>query len=162
AGEDLGAAVPEPPPPAAAPAPLPDTGAPVVWEHFITSPLPERIAHADDSVDEVRLTGTFNANLQQSRRTALLAAVGRGPRPGGKLLVHGLVGDRAFGQQPQLPGLAAMVQRVPVQTEPVEALRAAGFVAIQFVKFSEKPWFQIEGVELREVKLTAHKSPATA
>jgi catechol 2,3-dioxygenase-like lactoylglutathione lyase family enzyme len=162
AGEDLGSPAPEPPRPAVAPVTKQEPTGPVVWEHFITSPLPDRIPHADDSVDEVRLTGTFNANVEEGRRAGLLDDVRRVLRPGGKLLVHGLVGDRAFQQQPQLPGLAAMVQRVPVQTEPVEALKATGFVAIQFVKFSEKAWFRIDGVELREVKLIAFKPVTTA
>jgi len=135
-------------------APLPP--GPVVWEHFVSQPLPERIPHEDLTVDEVRLTGTFNAALDEGQRMFLLREARRVLRANGKLLVHGLVGDRPFpGSQPKLPGLAALVSRVPVQTEPLEALKTAGFVGTQFVKFSEKPWFTIDGVELREVKLTA-------
>jgi catechol 2,3-dioxygenase-like lactoylglutathione lyase family enzyme len=151
----------EPPPPPSPTVSLEMATGPVVWEHFITAPLPGRIPQDDSSVDEARLTGTFNAALQPEQRATLLREVMRVLRPGGKLVVHGLVGDRPFGQQPQLPGLAALVQRVPVQTEPLQELQAAGFVAVQFVKFSERAWFQIDGVELREVKLIALK-PARA
>jgi catechol 2,3-dioxygenase-like lactoylglutathione lyase family enzyme len=157
-GEDASSA---PPPPVAVPLSLQMVSGPVVWEHFISAPTPERIPHEDGSVDEARLTGTFNAALEDGKRAALLREVGRILRPGGKVIAHGLVGDRPFAQQPQLPGLAALVQRVPVQTEPLEALKGAGFVGLQFVKFSEKPWFQIDGVELREVKLIAFR-PASA
>lgn len=148
------------PPESAAPAPPvaapPPTTEPVVWEHFVTQPLPERVPHADGSVDEVRLTGTFNSSLDAKQRQALLGEARRVLRPGGKVVVHGLVGDRPFpGAQPKLPGLAAMVARVPVQTEPVAEISAAGFIGAQFVKFTEKAWFDIDGVELREVKLTA-------
>jgi len=137
-------------------APAPATG-PVVWEHYVTQPMPERIPHDDASVDEARLTGTFNASLDDGQRAGLLREVSRVlRRPGGRVVVHGLAGDRAFrGEQPKLPGLAAMVSRVPVQTEPIDALRAAGFVGIQFVKLTEQPWFEIDGVEMREFKLTA-------
>jgi catechol 2,3-dioxygenase-like lactoylglutathione lyase family enzyme len=147
----------EPPPPPSPTVSLEMATGPVVWEHFITAPLPARIPHDDNAVDEARLTGTFNAALQPEQRAALLREVVRVLRPGGKLVVHGLVGDRPFGQQPQLPGLAALVQRVPVQTEPLDELAAVGLVGIQFTKFSEKAWFQIDGVELREVKLVALK-----
>src|SRR5262245_36414231 len=34
-----------------------------IWEHYVTHPLPDRLAHADASVDEVRLTGSFNADF---------------------------------------------------------------------------------------------------
>ena len=128
------------------------------WEHFVTNPMPKRIPHGDGTLDEVRLVGTFNAELTESQRTFLLKEALRVLKPGGKILTHGLMGDKPFpGTQPKLPGLAAMVQRVPVQTEPMEALRRAGFVGVQVVKFTEKAWFTIDGVELREVKFVAWK-----
>ena len=50
---------------------------------------------------------------------------------------------------------------MPVQTEPVEALRRTGFVGVQVVKYTEKAWFVLDGVELREVKLVAWKPGAS-
>ena len=43
-----------------------------VWEHFATRPLPERIPHADASLDEVRLLGSFNQIPGVSDREALV------------------------------------------------------------------------------------------
>jgi catechol 2,3-dioxygenase-like lactoylglutathione lyase family enzyme len=130
----------------------------VVWEHFVTNPMPERIPHDNSTVDEVRLVGTFNSDLSESQRTFLLTESARVLKPGGKLLTHGLMSDRPFpGAQPKLAGLAAMVSRVPTQSEPIVAFRQAGFVGIQVVKYTEKPWFTHDGVELREVKLLAWK-----
>ena len=57
----------------------------------------------------------------------------------------------------RLPGLAAMVGRVPVQTEPLDAFAGVGLVAAQVVKYTEKPWFVHAGAELREVKVVAWK-----
>jgi hypothetical protein len=133
-----------------------------VWEHWVVQPPSEHIPHADGSVDEVRLTGTFNAALEKSQRELVVRESFRVLAPGGKVLVHGLVADRPFpGSQPSLPGLAALVSRVPLETEPLEALRAAGFAGLQLVKLTEAPWFRHDGVEMREMKLIAWKPAAT-
>jgi len=134
---------------------------PVIWEHYVTHPYPERIPHDDATVDEVRLTGSFNASLTNDQLRHVLAEANRVLKPSGKVVTHGLMGDRPFpGAQPKLPGLAAMVSRVPVQTEPLEMFQQANFVGAQIVKYTEKPWFTHDGVELREVKVIAWK-PAT-
>jgi catechol 2,3-dioxygenase-like lactoylglutathione lyase family enzyme len=131
---------------------------PVVWEHFVTNPLHGPVPHADDSVDEVRLTGTFNAALDETARTFVVREAVRVLKPGGKVVAHGLMGDRPLpGTQPRLPGLAAMVSRVPARDEVVSSLLEAGFVQVQAVKLTEKPWFVHDGVGLREVKLVAWK-----
>jgi catechol 2,3-dioxygenase-like lactoylglutathione lyase family enzyme len=134
---------------------------PVVWEHYVTNPAPERVPHADGSVDEVRLVGTFNADLDGPTTRRLLGEAVRVLRPGGKLIAHGLMADRPFpGGQPKLPGLAALVSRVPAHAEVIEALREAGLVNVQAVKFPEAAWFRHGGAELREVKLLAWKPEA--
>jgi catechol 2,3-dioxygenase-like lactoylglutathione lyase family enzyme len=135
---------------------------PVLWEHYVTEGVPARIPHQDASVDEVKLTGTFNASLSAEQRAFLLGETFRVLKPGGQVTTHGLLGDQPFpGSSPRLPGLAAMVARVPVHTEVIEALTAAGFVAVQAVKFTEKAWFAHDGVDMREVKLVARKPIAT-
>jgi catechol 2,3-dioxygenase-like lactoylglutathione lyase family enzyme len=138
--------------------PVPSTNGPLVWEHYVPALPPERIPHKDASVDEVRLTGTFNGDFDEGRCLGLVGEAIRVLRPGGKVIVHGLMGDRPFpGARPSLPGLAAMVARVPVHTEPVRVLREAGFVGLHFVKFTEAPWFVQEGVQMREVKLAGYR-----
>jgi len=136
----------------------PEGGGPVVWEHYVTQPLGGPIGHADGSVDEVRLTGTFNSSLDEAVRAFVVREALRILKPGGKVVTHGLMADRPLpGDQPKLPGLAALVTRVPARGEFVAALRAAGFVQVQAVKLTEKPWFVHDGVGLREVKFVAHK-----
>lgn len=130
----------------------------VVWEHFVTAPPPDRVPHADSTVDEARLTGTFNAGLTDDQRQHVVAEAFRVLKPGGKVVTHRLMADRPFpGDQPKLPGLAAMVSRVPLQTEPTELLNSAGFVGVQLVKYTEKPWFEHAGSGFREVKWVAWK-----
>jgi catechol 2,3-dioxygenase-like lactoylglutathione lyase family enzyme len=136
---------------------------PVVWEHYVSQPLPARIPHKDASVDEVRLTGTFNADVKEEDRRRLVGEAVRVLKPGGKVVTHGLMADRPLpGPQPKLPGLAALVARVPAQTEPMAMLQEAGLTGLQAVKFTEQPWFVHEGVELREVKWIAWKPDAAS
>src|SRR5262245_60237369 len=88
-----------------------------VWFHRLTDPLPERIPVCDASLDEIRLEGTFNVPLSDVQRTALLAEAMRALRPGGRIFIHGLLGDRPFPGEPNLPGLASLVRHVPVEHE---------------------------------------------
>jgi catechol 2,3-dioxygenase-like lactoylglutathione lyase family enzyme len=141
----------EDPPVAAAPA------AQNVWEHRLTDPWPERLPHADGALDEIRLEGSVNVRLGPGKLDALLAEAARALRPGGRIVVHGLVGDRPFPGTPQLPGLASLVQQVPVETEPLEGLRRAGFGGLFFEKLGDIHCFSANGVELRELRLVGWK-----
>jgi catechol 2,3-dioxygenase-like lactoylglutathione lyase family enzyme len=131
---------------------------PVVWEHFVTQPINGAISHDNDSMDEVRLTGTFNAALDDLARMFVVREAFRILKPGAKVVTHGLMSDRALpGSQPKLPGLASLVSRVPCRDEAVTHLRTAGFVNVHAVKLTDRPWFVHEGVGLREVKFVAWK-----
>jgi hypothetical protein len=143
----------------------PVTAAPVpqhVWEHRLTDPFPDRIAQADGSLDEVRLEGSFNALVKPDQLDALVAEVFRVLRPGGRVSVHGLVGDRPFPGTPHLPGLASMVQHVPVETEPLESLRRVGFGGLFYEKLGDVHCFQVNGVELRELRVIGWKSAGSS
>lgn len=130
----------------------------VIWQHRLFDSFPARIPAEDESIDEVQLEGTFNANSDFAQRRNLLSEALRVLCPGGRVAVHGLVSDRPFPQEtPDLPGLAAMVQRVPVETECPDELRAVGFESVIFEKLNPIHCFQVPGVELRELRLLAFK-----
>jgi ectoine hydroxylase-related dioxygenase (phytanoyl-CoA dioxygenase family)/catechol 2,3-dioxygenase-like lactoylglutathione lyase family enzyme len=128
-----------------------------IWEHRITESWPERLPHEDESLDEVRLEGSFNSRLAPEQIGRLLGEARRVLRPGGRLSVHGLVGSRSLPDNPQLPGLASQVERVPVETEPLELVRRAGFVGAYFEKLGDIHCFRLDDVELRELRMVAWK-----
>lgn len=137
--------------------PLPKVEEPAekaVWMHRLTEPLPERLPHADASLDEVRLEGSFNVPMSPDRRAALLAEARRALRPGGKMVVNGLVSDRPFPGEPKLPGLASMVRHVPVESEIAEAVTAAGFDSVFYEKLGDVNCIGVPGIDLRHVLLT--------
>src|SRR5262249_43933194 len=128
-----------------------------VWEHRLTDRLPDRIPHEYGTLEEVRLEGSFNANAPSNQLAALLQDANRALKPGGRIAVHGLVSDKPFPGTPKLPGLASMVQRIPLETEALEMLRAAGFTGLFFEKLGDIHCFQVNGVELREMRLLGWK-----
>ncbi len=134
---------------------------PVVWEHRLGQPIPRPVPMADNSVDEVRLRGTFNVPLSAEEQQHILKESLRMLRPGGQVLLHQLVADRPLTDgPPRLPGPAAWVRHVPVETEPVRLLESAGFVQLQLIKLGSTSCFQQGGVEMRECQLLARKPEA--
>jgi len=130
----------------------------LVWEHRIGAPLPERIPHDDNTLQGVRLEGMLNLALPPGRQEQILADALRALRPGGEIHLRGLAGDREFlAALPPMPGPAAAVERVPSSREVAAAVVAAGFVEVRFERLSEKAYFTIAGVKMREFALTARK-----
>jgi catechol 2,3-dioxygenase-like lactoylglutathione lyase family enzyme len=129
----------------------------VSWEHRLSMPVPRAVPLADNTAAEVRLRGSFNAALSESEQQRLLAEARRVLRPGGKLLIHVLVADRPLEKLQTLPGLAALVQAVPVDGELLRAVAEAGFVGLSLQKFGSAPCFRQEAVEMRELLLAAYQ-----
>lgn len=127
----------------------PEPVAQAVWMHRLTEPLPARIPHDNSSLDEVRLEGTYNVPLSDATRASLLAEIQRVLRPGGRIILHGMVGDRPLDREPKLPGLASLVRHVPVEHELQAELAAAGFTGIFYETLSDVNCIGIPGMDLR-------------
>ncbi|MFO0864713.1 MAG: methyltransferase domain-containing protein [Gemmataceae bacterium] len=136
--------------------------APRIWEHSLVNADAIPAPYADASLDEVWLTGTFNAGSDAAHIDAVLAEAKRVLKPAGKVTVHGLISDAPLTTQPKLPGLASMVSFVPARIVVYEQLAKAGFVNLHATKLTEKPWFTHETIGLREMKFAAWKQPDAA
>jgi catechol 2,3-dioxygenase-like lactoylglutathione lyase family enzyme len=139
-----------------------DAEAKSIWLHRLTDPLPSRIFCLDASVDEVRLEGTFNIPLDKQRQTKLLADVKRILRPGGKLVVHGLVGDKPYPGEPKLPGLASLVRHVPVEGELQTVLQRAGFENLFYETLSDVNCISQDDIDLRQCLLVGYRPSDSA
>ena len=132
----------------------------LTWGHRLGEAVPARIPHDDNSVQAIELEGTINGDPSALHRASLLADAYRVLKPGAEVHVHGLAGDascpRATGEL-ALPGPAAAVQHVPSSADVVEELKNAGFVDIRFETLSKTAYFTIDGVGMREVRVSARK-----
>jgi SAM-dependent methyltransferase len=132
---------------------------PTIFEHRLTEPVPVHLPFADASVDEVRLRGSLNVPLDNTAQQCLARESLRILRPGGRVFAHTLVGEQALNA-PDLPGPAASVLFVPLESAPLCLLESAGFHALRLVKFDAKPCFQRQGVSMREQQLEGFKHAA--
>jgi catechol 2,3-dioxygenase-like lactoylglutathione lyase family enzyme len=133
---------------------------PVVWEHRMNDPIPVQIPLADGEVDEVRLRGTLNLPLRAEQRRALIAEAVRVLKPGGRLFVHVLAGEKPV-DNPDLPGPAGAVRAVPFESDPVTLLEEAGLTGVRLLKFDSRPCFVRAGIGMRELQLEGFAPPST-
>src|SRR5215471_8822513 len=145
--------------PAAAPGPVVTISKQLLsWTHRLGEALPDRIPHDANSLTEVMLEGSFNAGRDALNLDRLMAEALRALRPGGEIRLHGLTGDSTgnYGKL-FLPGPASAVEYAPTPSELTSALTRAGFRDIHIALLSQKPYFVVEGVGMREIRIHAKK-----
>ncbi len=131
----------------------------VAWEHRMSEPVPARIPLGDGEADEVRLRGTLNLPLTAQQRRAVIAEALRVLKPGGRVFVHVLTGEKLV-EDPDLPGPAGAVRVVPFESDPVQLLEEAGFTGMRMLKFDSRPCFVRGGIAMRELQLEGFVPPA--
>lgn len=134
---------------------LPDEAS--VWEHKLGSPIPSRINACDQSLDEIRLRGSFNVPLSDEEQKSLLSEVSRTLKPKGRLLVRILSGDQAHSS-PQLPGSGAPIRFVPAKDDIVRLIADANLSGIRLLKYDDPPCFIHDGVTMRETHIEAFRA----
>ncbi|MEI8018390.1 MAG: ArsI/CadI family heavy metal resistance metalloenzyme [Schlesneria sp.] len=122
---------------------------PIVWEHRMYDAFKPSVSECD----EVRLRGSFNVPVSNDEVRSQLAQAFDILRPGGQIMVHVLTSEEPISGEPQLPGPAAHLKHIPVRTELLAALEAAGFVDLQLTTFRSGACFQHEGIPLRETQI---------
>jgi len=131
---------------------------PALWNHRLGQPFPARLPILDGTVDSVSLQGTFNENLSTDQLAARLSEVHRILRPGGTVNLHLLTADRPITGEISLPGPAAVVQKVPVDADVIERLKAAGFADAHYSYRASSPCFQVGKAQLRETRIAATRA----
>lgn len=128
-----------------------------VWEHTLGQPVPARGPHCDASLDEVRLRGSLNVPLADADRAALLAEAVRVLKPGGRLLVRILTGDKEH-PSPALTGSGAAVRFVPAKDDVMALVARSGLTGLRLLKYDDPPCFVADGVAMRATHIEAFRA----
>ena len=128
------------------------------WEHRLGDRLPDAIPFGDGTLDVVRLRGSFNVPLSAIERSRMLGEARRALKPGGRLVLRALTGDREV-TAPALPGPGARVEFVPTKDDLMSWVEAAGFHGVHLTKYGDPPCFVKDGVAMRETHIEASMAP---
>ncbi|MBM3966678.1 MAG: hypothetical protein FJ308_16670 [Planctomycetes bacterium] len=128
----------------------------VVWEHRLGTTVPVRIDACDNSVDEVRLRGSFNVPMPAEDRNRLLQESIRALKPGGRLLLRMLSGEKEHAN-PSLSGSGAPVKFVPSKDDLMQLVSNSSLTGIRILKYDDPPCFMHDGITMRETHIESFK-----
>ncbi|QVL34170.1 VOC family protein [Telmatocola sphagniphila] len=128
-----------------------------IWVHTLAEKYPTQLEFEDNSLDEVRLEGSFNSVSAAEHFERLLSSVYRKMKPGARMMMRGMVSDLPFPGVPDFPGLAAPVKNVPVEKAPIVSLLQAGFRGVYIDRLKEIDCLKAPGVELKSIIIYANK-----
>jgi len=126
------------------------------WEHRLGTPVPVRIDACDNSIDEVRLRGSFNLPMSPEDRDRLIRESIRVLKPGKRLLLRMLSGDKEHNS-PSLNGPGAVVKFVPSKDDLMHLLSEMQLTGLRLLKYDNPPCFIQDGISMRETHIEAFK-----
>ena len=129
----------------------------VVWEHRLGTPIPVRIDACDGSIDEVRLRGSFNLPTSPEDRERLIIEAARVLKPGGRLLLRMLTGEKEHNS-PDLSGPGAVVKFVPAKDDLMQLASTSSFSGLRLLKYDDPPCFVHDGIAMRETHIESFKA----
>lgn len=129
-----------------------------VWVHNQPDPIPKHAPFPNQSIDEVQLLASFNAECSDSSFQPLLLEAFRVLKSGGRLFLRGLIGDRPYPGVANFPGLSAKYKHIPMLHEPLEAIESAGFTNVQLDTWKEVSCVQDDtGIQFSIATMIAEK-----
>jgi len=126
------------------------------WEHRLGEEIPVRVNACDESYNEVRLRGSLNVPMSREDRHRFLREAWRMLKPGGRLFLHMLTGEREHSC-PQLPGPGAAVRHVPAKDDVVRLVAEEGFRGLRVLKYDDPPCFVYDQIAMRETRIEAFR-----
>ncbi|MBI1314593.1 hypothetical protein GC176_25145 [bacterium] len=125
----------------------------VTWQHR----MGEAFVIPAEPCAEILLRGSFNVPVTAEETAERLRQAFDALVPGGRLTVHVLTCEEPVIGPLELPGHAAHVKHVPVRSELMQAVEAAGFRDQQLTTFRSGACFEHQGQPLRETQIVARR-----
>tara|TARA_R110001606_G_scaffold399222_2_gene582430 strand:- start:83061 stop:84191 length:1131 start_codon:yes stop_codon:yes gene_type:complete len=113
---------------------------------------------ADNSVDLVVSNCVLNL-VHDNDKTKMIDEIFRVTKPGGRVAISDIISDEYVPQHlKDDPTLwSGCISGALQEQEMLDAFVGAGFVAVAYDKWENKPWQVVEGIEFRSVTITATK-----
>lgn len=112
----------------------------------------------DNAVDLVISNCVLNL-VRDSEKAQLIREIFRVVKPGGRVAISDIVSDEPVPQHlkddPML--WSGCISGALQEFEFLKAFVDAGFIAVEFDKWSAQPWHVVEGIEFRSITITAVK-----
>jgi len=128
------------------------------FEQWQTQQRSERPLVGNDSIDLVVSNCVLNL-VAEADREQMLAEIFRVLKPGGRVAISDIVSDEAVPEHLRANEelWTGCISGAFQEQQFAQAFLNAGFVLVNYDKWDEQPWQEVEGIEFRSVTLMAVK-----
>lgn len=130
-------------------------------EHWKLSQQKTQPLISNDSIDLVISNCVLNL-VAKEERTQMISEIFRVLKPGGRVAISDIISDEYVPKALQKDSTlwSGCISGAFQEQEFLQAFLDAGFVAVAYDKWDDKPWQVVEGIEFRSATLTAVKPDA--